>query len=184
MRRSIVAGLFLACASAVSAQVPHAEAFGHQQDQGTLLRLRENVLPPLDCKQVIGPGDPKPVEGKVSILFFWRPWCPPCKASLELLGELHRSGRTDLHVGSAAFIDPSGPEVAAARQELAADIERHKASAPVCVYEDPSQETAWGAEGVPVLVMFDKARKPVRVIGSGPRTLDFLKLVGSGWPRG
>jgi thiol-disulfide isomerase/thioredoxin len=184
MKWASLAGFLLAFSSAVSAQMPHAEAFGHQQDQGTLIRLRENPLPPLDCKQVIGPGDPKSVEGKVSILFFWRPWCPPCKASLELLSELHRSGRKDLHVGSAAFIDPTGPEVAAARQELAADIERHKVSAPVCVYEDASQETAWGAEGVPVLVMFDKARKPVRVISGGPRTLEFLKLVGSGWPRG
>ena len=180
MRRWFIGALLVAPVFA-HGQVQHAEALVHQEQQGTLLRLREQAPAPPSCSQVIGQGEVGPVIGKFSILFFWGPWCAPCKPGLAALGDIARAGASDLNVASAAFIDPGAEEVAQARAEVQTDIEKYRPAAPVCIYGDAKQQSAWGAEGVPVLVMFDKQGKAVRFLMGGPRTLEFLRLVEAGW---
>jgi thiol-disulfide isomerase/thioredoxin len=91
-------------------------------------------------------GDPPPVsladlDGKVTLINFWGPWCGPCATEFPRLMEIeqHYRGRDDFQLVSVAY--PSGPHDA---PSLAADTAEFLAQnrASIRTHVDPGSATA------------------------------------------
>src|SRR5262249_37587197 len=56
--------------------------------------------PKLDVKEFIK-GDPVPSleKGKVYVVEFWAPWCPPCRTSIPHLTELQKKHKDAVFIG-------------------------------------------------------------------------------------
>ncbi len=99
-------------------------------------------------------------QGKVVLLDIWATWCPPCRAEIPYLVDLHKkySGKNVTFVGVA--IDQS-------KSDVADFVKKNKINYTIC--SDPSGATVgdkYQVKGIPATYIIDK-KGVIRSVHSG-----------------
>jgi len=101
--------------------------------------------------------------GRVVLVEFWATWCPPCRSTLEWLGELKKKYGDNLAIVALAVESPEAG-VRSTVGALNADLHWGIADAPTAA--------AFGdITSVPTMFLFDRAGKTARVIYGAPPDL-------------
>jgi thiol-disulfide isomerase/thioredoxin len=101
--------------------------------------------------------------GKVVLVEFWATWCPPCRSTLEWLGELKRKYGDKLVVVALAVESPE-EQVRAMAGALSPEVR--------WAITDAATARAFGdITAVPTMFVFDRAGKTARVTYGAPPDL-------------
>ena len=156
MLEQVLAGRSGEVKSEVAARVePTAAAAGLQR------------LPSFELAGIAGPADSKvsssQFAGKPTLVEFWATWCPPCRGTLQWLGDLQRRHGTGLQVAALA-IESDPKEVETLVREL--DLPLAWAMAT------PEVAQAFGdLTAVPTLFLFDADGRWVETFYGAPPDL-------------
>lgn len=114
IRRALVVSLGVALLAMLPSCAERAEKPVSATPQGNSAKIFAATLPDLDGK----PQPMKQWQGKILVLNFWAPWCPPCRAEMPEFVELQEKYREQgvVFVGVAldqkdkvqAFVDELG----------------------------------------------------------------------------
>jgi thiol-disulfide isomerase/thioredoxin len=111
-------------------------------------------------------GRPITVEqlsGRAVLVEFWATWCPPCRSTLEWLGELKRQHGDNLEVLALAVESPED-KIRSTAGALSPDLR--------WAITDATTAQAFGdITAVPTLFLFDRAGKTARVLYGAPPDL-------------
>ncbi len=103
------------------------------------------------------------VAGRVVLVEFWASWCPPCRSTLEWLGQLRRRYGDKVAVLALAVESPPA-QVRATAAALDPGLQ--------WAIADATAARAFGdITAVPTLFLFDRAGKTVRVLYGAPPDL-------------
>ena len=103
------------------------------------------------------------LSGRVVLVEFWATWCPPCRSTLEWLGELKRNHGDDIAILALAVESPED-QIRSTVSSLSPDL--HWAIV------DASTAQAFGdITAVPTLFLFDRSGKTSRVLYGAPPDL-------------
>jgi hypothetical protein len=141
-------------------------------------RLNSSTSRSLSCDFVMNWPDsptnfPANVDGKTTVLLFWRPSCTYCEPILKDLATFVKDSSKDVVVLSAA--ESSKPEGIAAMVKAVGGV-----SFPVCGYSDHDQTKRWQAEGVPLTIVFDSRGRAARA-AAGSDASAIVAQLRSGW---
>jgi thiol-disulfide isomerase/thioredoxin len=122
-----------------------------------------NVEPFIEADQAVTVAD---LKGKVTLINFWGPWCPPCRIEMPHLAEIERKYRTQdqfklLSVACGTWVYPSLDAMKAETTKY-----RDQAKLEFPIYFDPDFKTRTGLEsdigkepqtmGYPTTVLIDQ----------------------------
>ncbi len=105
------------------------------------------------------------LKGKVVLIDFWAPWCPPCRETIPALVNLHRKYQQELVIiGITKYYgyyrdDQISLGKISAREELEnieKFVKRFKIEYPVAVSEDGREFQEYGVSGIPTLYFINK----------------------------
>lgn len=121
------------------------------------------------------------LRGQVVLLEFWATWCKPCQEMFPKLKKLHETeGSNDLQVIALTrhYLAYGGTEesLAEERQLMQGMIDQHQVSFHVGIAEDEKLQAVFGANGLPTLVLIDRAGI-VRYAGPGEEDVIFNKAL-------
>ena len=103
------------------------------------------------------------LAGRVVLVEFWATWCPPCRSTLQWLGELKQRYGDNLAVVAVAVESPED-QIRATVKSLSPDLRWAVADAPTA--------SAFGdITSVPTMFLFDRSGKTVRVLYGAPPDL-------------
>jgi thiol-disulfide isomerase/thioredoxin len=108
-------------------------------------------------------------QGKVTVVEFWAPWCPPCRSTLRWLGDLHRRHGDTVSILAAAVASPEN-DVRSLVDEM--NLPFSVVMAPQTFVESFRTITA-----IPTLFVFDAAGNTAGVFFGAPE--DLHRQVGS-----
>jgi thiol-disulfide isomerase/thioredoxin len=109
------------------------------------------------------PVAPADLAGRVVLVEFWATWCPPCRSTLEWLGELKKRHGDRIAVLAAA-VDSDEADVRRLAKELALPLRWAMAT--------PEMARAFGdVTAVPALFVFDRDGKTAASFYGAPPTL-------------
>jgi len=101
--------------------------------------------------------------GRVVVVEFWATWCPPCRSTLEWLGELKKKYGDNVAVLGLAVESPED-KVRETVRALSPDLK--------WAITDPATAQAFGdITAVPTMFLFDRSGKTVRVMYGAPPDL-------------
>ena len=89
-------------------------------------------------------------DGKVLLIDFWATWCPPCRAMIPGLIELHNEYGSRGFVVIGISLDQKGPEV------VAAFVQRHEIPYPVFMANEEVIESFGGIRSIPTSFLIDR----------------------------
>jgi thiol-disulfide isomerase/thioredoxin len=126
--------------------------------------LEISFLPEFHVVDLSGnPIDSQSLAGKAVLVEFWATWCPPCRSTLEWLGDLKRKYGDKLAVVALAVESPDD-SVRSLVNSLNRDLRWGIADAPTA--------QAFGdITAVPTMFLFDKSGKAARVLYGAPPDL-------------
>ncbi|HXY50248.1 MAG TPA: TlpA disulfide reductase family protein [Terriglobales bacterium] len=103
------------------------------------------------------------LTGRVTLVEFWATWCPPCRSTLQWLGDLKRRYGENLAVLALAVESPPD-QIRSTVNSLSQDLHWAIADAPTAA--------AFGdITSVPTMFIFDRSGKTVRVLYGAPPDL-------------
>jgi thiol-disulfide isomerase/thioredoxin len=103
------------------------------------------------------------LAGRVVLVEFWATWCPPCRSTLEWLGQLKKKYGDNIAIVALAVESPEAG-VRTTVNSLSPDLRWAIADAPTAA--------AFGdITSVPTMFLFDRAGKTARVLYGAPPDL-------------
>jgi thiol-disulfide isomerase/thioredoxin len=122
------------------------------------------VLPKFNLSDLAGyPITAEQLSGRVVLVEFWATWCPPCRSTLQWLGELKRQYGNRVAILALAVESPEDG-IRAAASSLSADLR--------WAITDAATAQAFGdITAVPTLFLFDRTGKTARVLYGAPPEL-------------
>jgi thiol-disulfide isomerase/thioredoxin len=103
------------------------------------------------------------LAGRVVLVEFWATWCPPCRSTLEWLGELQRKHGDNLAILALAVESPED-QIRSTVASLSPDL--HWAITDATTAQSFGDITA-----VPTLFLFDRSGKTSRILYGAPPDL-------------
>jgi thiol-disulfide isomerase/thioredoxin len=109
------------------------------------------------------PLGPEQIAGRVVMVEFWATWCPPCRSTLEWLGEVKRKYGDNVAILAFAVESPED-QVRALAGSLSPDIR--------WAISDAATASAFGdVVAVPTMLLFDRSGKMSRAVYGAPPDL-------------
>jgi thiol-disulfide isomerase/thioredoxin len=103
------------------------------------------------------------LSGRVVLVEFWATWCPPCRSTLQWLGELKKRYGDNLAVLAVAVESPED-QIRSTVKSLSPDLRWAIADAPTAA--------AFGdITSVPTMFLFDRSGKTARILYGAPPDL-------------
>ncbi len=136
-----------------------------KEHAGTSGAVHEIVgLPQFRLTDLAGhPLTPEQLSGRVVLVEFWATWCPPCRSTLEWLGELKHKYGDNIAIVALAVESPEG-KIRSTVSSLSPDLHWAIADAPTAA--------AFGdITSVPTMFLFDRSGKTARVLYGAPPDL-------------
>jgi thiol-disulfide isomerase/thioredoxin len=138
----------------VSQEHANTSSAGHELAQLPHLKLTDLSGNPLTAEQL---------AGRVVLVEFWATWCPPCRSTLQWLGELKQHYGDKLAVLAVAVESPVD-QVHSTANSLSPALRWAIADAPTAA--------AFGdITSVPTMFIFDRSGKTARVLYGAPPDL-------------
>jgi thiol-disulfide isomerase/thioredoxin len=103
------------------------------------------------------------LSGRVVLVEFWATWCPPCRSTLEWLGQLKRKHGEKLAILALAVESPED-QIRSTVSSLSPDL--HWA-----ITDAPTAQSFGDITAVPTLFLFDRSGKTSRVLYGAPPDL-------------
>jgi len=103
------------------------------------------------------------LAGHVVVVEFWATWCPPCRSTLEWLGQLQKKYGENLAVLALA-VESSEDNIRATVGSLSLDLRW-------AIADSPTAQAFGDITSVPTLFLFDRSGKTARVLYGAPPDL-------------
>lgn len=131
----------------------------HAGESGAIRQIA--TLPRFTVSDLAGkPIASEDLGGRVVLVEFWATWCPPCRSTLEWLGELKQKYGERLAILALAVESPK-EQVRSTAASLSGDLR--------WAITDAATAQAFGdITSVPTLFFFDRTGKTVRVLYGAP----------------
>jgi thiol-disulfide isomerase/thioredoxin len=135
------------------------EHAGQKTDTAQVTSLPRFSLTDLDGK----PLTTEQLSGRVVMVEFWATWCPPCRSTLEWLGQLKQKYGDNVAIVALAVESPED-KIRSSVTSLSQDLHWAIADAPTAV--------AFGdITSVPTMFLFDRSGKTANVFYGAPPDL-------------
>ena len=122
------------------------------------------TLPQVKLTDLSGkPLKPEELSGRVVLVEFWATWCPPCRPTLEWLGELKRKHGDNIAILALAVESPED-QIRSTANSLSLGL--HWAITDASTAQSFGDITA-----VPTLFLFDRSGKTSRILYGAPPDL-------------
>ena len=122
------------------------------------------ALPQMKLTDLSGkPLRPEELSGRVVLVEFWATWCPPCRSTLEWLGELKRKHGDNIAILALAVESPED-QIRSTANSLSPDL--HWA-----ITDAPTAQSFGDITAVPTLFLFDRFGKTSRILYGAPPDL-------------
>jgi thiol-disulfide isomerase/thioredoxin len=106
---------------------------------------------------------PDQLSGRVVLVEFWATWCPPCRSTLEWLGELKRKYGDKLAILALAVESPDD-QIRSTAGSLSPDLQW-------AITDARTAQSFGDITAVPTLFLFDRSGKTSRVLYGAPPDL-------------
>ena len=103
------------------------------------------------------------LSGRVVLVEFWATWCPPCRSTLEWLGELKRKHGDRLAILALAVESPED-QIRSTVNSLSPDLRW-------AITDAPTAQSFGDITAVPTLFLFDRSGKTSRILYGAPPDL-------------
>ena len=103
------------------------------------------------------------LAGRVVLVEFWATWCPPCRSTLDWLGELKRKYGDNLAILALAVESPED-KIRSVAAGLSPDLR-------VAITDAPTAGAFGNITSLPTLFLFDRTGKTARVVYGAPPDL-------------
>ena len=103
------------------------------------------------------------LSGRVVLVEFWATWCPPCRSTLEWLGELKRKYGDNIAILALAVESPE--------QQIRSTVSSLSPDLHWAIADAPTAQAFGDITAVPTLFLFDRSGKTSRVLYGAPPDL-------------
>ena len=103
------------------------------------------------------------LANRVVLVEFWATWCPPCRSTLEWLGELKKRHGDNIAVVALAVESPE-PQIRSTVASLSPDLRW-------AITDAPTAQSFGDITAVPTMFLFDRSGKTARVLYGAPPDL-------------
>jgi thiol-disulfide isomerase/thioredoxin len=100
------------------------------------------------------------LSGRVVLVEFWATWCPPCRSTLQWLGELKKKYGDNIAILALAVESPEDT-VRSTVSSLSADLRW-------AITDAPAAQAFGDITAVPTMFLFDRSGKTARVLYGAP----------------
>lgn len=101
--------------------------------------------------------------GRVVLVEFWATWCPPCRSTLEWLGELKQNYGENLAILALAVESPE--------DKVRSTVSKLSPALRWAVTDTPTAQAFGDITAVPTMFLFDRAGKTAHVLYGAPPDL-------------
>jgi len=103
------------------------------------------------------------LSGRVVLVEFWATWCPPCRSTLEWLGELKRRHGDNIAILALAVESPED-QIRSTANSLSPGLRW-------AITDAPTAQSFGDITAVPTLFLFDRSGKTSRILYGAPPDL-------------
>jgi len=113
------------------------------------------------------------LSGRVVLVEFWATWCPPCRSTLEWLGELKRKHGDNIAIVALAVESPED-QIRSTANSLSPGLRW-------AITDAPTAQSFGDITAVPTLFLFDRSGRTSRILYGAPPDLhaEVEKTLGS-----